>query len=362
MNKEKTEKKRAFIIDVLYLVVVMAIVVFLFRYVVPFLMPFIVGFVIAYLLKPIINFLSRKTRINRRVVACFIVLLAYALVVLLLWLLGSKIYYTVVQMGEDDYFNRVFQETILPTVNSITQFVTKTIENFSPNAVEQIYGMSSQILDWLYSLVTSLGSWAGNLVKDALTGLPGLLTTLMFAIMSSVFLTMDYKTVSSFIVKQFPPKYREYIFDFKKYLTNTAFRYFRAILVLMLITFTELCIGLLILRVDNAIGLAALIALGDALPVLGTGGMMIPWMFVEVIKGNYSLAIGLAVVYAIITLIRNFLEPKVVGQSLGLHPIVSLLSIYLGLKFMGIFGMIIMPIVAIIIINFQESGKVTFWK
>ena len=137
---------------------------------------------------------------------------------------------------------------------------------------------------------------------------------------------------------------------------STVLKYIKSYMILMVITFVELSAGFLILGIEYAIGLAALIALIDLLPVLGTGGVLIPWLIINIILGNYGLAISLLVLYVVITVIRNILEPKIIGQQIGVHPLAMLVSMYVGLRLFGFVGVFAMPILLVVIKGFRESG------
>ena len=128
------------------------------------------------------------------------------------------------------------------------------------------------------------------------------------------------------------------------------------------ITFIELSIGLSIVRVENAITIALLIACVDILPVLGTGGIVIPWIFIELFKGNIPLAIGLTIIYVTITVVRNIIEPKIVGQQVGLHPIIMLVCIFIGARLFGFLGIFALPIMVIILKNLNDTGKIKILK
>ena len=130
----------------------------------------------------------------------------------------------------------------------------------------------------------------------------------------------------------------------------------------MFITMSELTIGFLVIGVSNPIGLAAGIALFDALPVFGTGTIMIPWAIFELINGNYSLAAGLFVVYLIIDIMRNILEPKIIGTQFELNPIVALLTVYVGYQLFGIIGMVALLITVYILLTFHKAGKIKLYN
>ena len=128
-------------------------------------------------------------------------------------------------------------------------------------------------------------------------------------------------------------------------------------ILLMLITFTELTIGLLLIGQSNAILLAAIICVIDILPVLGTGAVVIPWALISLFTGNILEAIGLILMYIVITIIRNFLEPKVIGNQVGLHPLITLLSMFCGLRLLGFVGLFGFPLTLIVLNDLYKRGK-----
>ena len=130
----------------------------------------------------------------------------------------------------------------------------------------------------------------------------------------------------------------------------------------MCITFLELFTGLSILRVDYALPIAAIVAVLDILPVLGSGGILIPWAVVELILKNYSLCVGLFALYLVITIVRNIIEPRIVGSQIGLHPIITISSMYAGLKLFGFAGFILGPVAAILVKYLNDTGKIHLFK
>ena len=148
----------------------------------------------------------------------------------------------------------------------------------------------------------------------------------------------------------------------KKDTIKALLGYFRAILILMGFTFVEVSVGLFILDVKYVFLLALIVALSDAIPIVGTGVVMLPWILWNVFTGNMPLAFGLAIIYVLGVLIRQILEPKIIGSQIGLHPLVTLLAMYIGLQFFSILGMFIGPISMIIVKNLQEAGVLKLWN
>ena len=130
----------------------------------------------------------------------------------------------------------------------------------------------------------------------------------------------------------------------------------------MLITFLEVFIGLTVLGVRYAFLIALLTAVVDLMPVLGTGTVMIPWGIIDLIAGNYFMGIGLLVLYAIITVIRQILEPKIVGKYVGLYPLLALVSMYVGLKLFGLIGLFGLPLSIVIFDRLRRDGFINIGK
>lgn len=130
----------------------------------------------------------------------------------------------------------------------------------------------------------------------------------------------------------------------------------------MLITLVEVWIGLLVLRVDYAFVLALLIAFADLLPILGTSSVLVPWAIFELLAGKFALGIGLLILTVILWILRNFTEPKIVGKQLGIHPVISLISMFAGVKLLGFTGLFIGPLIAILVVTLNQSGHIHMYK
>ena len=145
-------------------------------------------------------------------------------------------------------------------------------------------------------------------------------------------------------------------------MVNVLFVVIRSYIIIMSITFVELSIGLSIIKIDYAILIALCIAIFDILPVLGTGGVMIPWTVISIVLGNYWLALKLFILYVIITIVRNIIEPKIVGSQLGLHPIVTLSSMFAGLQVLGGLGLFGFPIGLSLLVHLNKKGVIQILK
>ena len=130
----------------------------------------------------------------------------------------------------------------------------------------------------------------------------------------------------------------------------------------MLLTFFELTIGLHILGIASALVIAFLIAIFDVLPVLGTGGIMLPWILISFLNNQVKTGVGLLILYLVITVIRNIIEPKIVGKQIGLHPLLMLMCMYLGARLFGFLGIFILPILILIVQNLNDTGIIHIYN
>lgn len=356
VNIDKVQRRRAFIINTVYWAIIIVLIYLCLKYVAVWVMPFLIGFLIAYILKPLVELLHRRFKGNRKLWAVIVIILAYGALGVLLWLTGSRIAIEVVKLFEK--LPSAYTNSFEPALVKINDMTAEFFSGLSPSISETLDSVMTALKDFIINTSKSAMSW----LAQASARLPSFLLALLFTIMSSVFISLDFGRIRAFVVKQLPAKYIGWLYDAKSYLVDTVLKYLRAYLIIISITFVELSIGLTILRIESAILVALLIAFVDIFPILGTGGIVIPWIIIELVKGNYQLALGLLIMYVIITVIRNIIEPRIVGQSIGLHPLLTLMSMYVGLVNFGVAGMILLPVLLMVAINFQKSGKIRFWK
>ncbi|HHY53363.1 MAG TPA: sporulation integral membrane protein YtvI [Clostridiales bacterium] len=356
----RTEKRKAFIINTAYIALVVALVVLAFKYLVPWLLPIIIGYAIAMIFKPIVQFIVKHTKAGPKFTGCVVLLLAYALIAALLVLGGSKLVGTVQNVLSDipTFYTANFQPAIL----SISNFFVKILEPLMPGTAGSSSELVNATLQNVQNVLLSFSSSAIAKLGTLTTKIPAFMLAFFFTIMSSLIISMNYAQVAGFLARQIPEEHRQLIFLIKNDTLKTVGNYMIAYLKLMGVTFVELAIGLTVLRVNNSIPIALGIAIFDALPVLGTGGIMVPWIAIALLNGKIPLAVGLAILYAIILVVRNIIEPRIVGNQLGLHPLVTLSAIYAGFKLMGVMGMILFPILVQILAGLHHSKVIRLWQ
>lgn len=355
----KLETKRKFIIDFVYWGLILGVVLVALKFTTSYLMPFVVGFIIAFALKPIITKITQKSG-DRKWVSLIVILLFYILFVFIMFWLFLGVFASVQKFAKT--LPAFYQTTLYPALEQLIDFFGQFIENLNPNILGILDDVAGSLFESLESIVRSVSGGVLNGLTKIISSVPSILISVLVAVISSFFFAMDYNNIVRQPLSYIPVKQRTLLMDVKNGLVSVLGKYLRAYAILMTLTFVELSIGFLILKVSNPIGLAAAIAAVDILPVLGTGGILIPWILVEAVTGSTSFAIGLLVLYLIITIIRNVLEPKVIGDSIGLHPLLTLMSIFVGVKLFGFWGLLGLPIGITIIKTLHEEGKIEVFK
>lgn len=355
------ERKRAFLINTAFAALILAIVFLAIKYVIGWIAPFIIGMVVAAILQKPIRWLSRKTHIKSKICAVLCVFFILTGLCFVLFLLGQKI---VTELsGLLNYipkFANDYWPIILSNISTKFSNILNTLPVDMANQVrESVNHFSGSMTTHLVEFATSTGTEIATLTASKL---PGLLVNMIITIVACCFISADFETIRDFLMRQLSPRWAGIVSEAKNFFTTSIAKLLKAYLILMTLTFLELAVFLTIFGVDYSISLAALIAVIDILPVLGVGTVLIPWALVTLVLGNWTLALCLALLYVGITIIRQALEPKIVGEQIGLHPVVTLFFMYLGLQFIGFLGMFLFPLTIIILKKLQDNDLIHIWK
>ena len=357
---EKTKRKIEFIVNIFYAALVVGIIYLVYKYVLGLLMPFIIAFILVSILNPFIRKLHKYMKINQKILSVLIMALLYIGTGTLIFLGIMQIIFFL-----KDIFGMLpeyYKNTIEPVLTSIIDGVTSLLDRLPASWSTGFDTIQGSLLSGVQNLTETISKKSVSIITGFINGIPSFVMALIFTIMLSFFISLQYEKVVLVIKNQIPEKGRMYLREVRGILKNTIFKYIKAYLILMSITFVELSVGFLIIGTTNAIAVAAGIAVFDALPVFGTGGIMIPWIIIEGVQGNFSYAVSLGIIYGVVTVIRNIIEPKVVGDQLGINPIVSLVSIYLGFRLFGVLGMITFPMLTQILLVLHQKGTIHIYK
>lgn len=326
------------------------------------LMPFIVAYVLAVLLHPLVDLVCKKTKIPRVITVIFTVFVTVGVVGALLYLTVHRVYneitslyQTVSNILTEMKNNPDYAQEIIAAINDYVPFVDLTEQ-----LTEIWENIDAYVTSFATTLVTDLNGIIIPAINAIMNTVPPVLVGSIITVVAFYYFLAQYHRINNAVVSVFPKVVGEHLVAIKRQLVNAVFMFIKAYGVIMMITFMEVFVGLTVLGVKYAFLMAVLTAVVDIMPILGTGAVMIPWGVFEIIRGNYFIGIGLLVLYAIITVVRQFLEPKIVGKSVGLHPLLALVSMYVGLKLFGVAGLFGFPIALVIYNRLSKEGFFKF--
>ena len=360
MENVTQEQKRKFIVNVAFFALLLALVWVTVKYVLVWLMPFVIALVIALLLRRPLNWILSHTRLPRKVVAPVITLVLVVLVV------GLLVVLTVAGLRELAGFLGGLPDWFQRSMPEVTQAVNLRLELLFQALPEEWEAQLRQTAANLSDSVQSeLISWSGTVVTwiaARAASLPSIVIGVIVTLVATFFMSAELEHIRDFVRRQIPQEYMGVARGAWASFGRTLGQILRSYLLIMSITFVELAIGLTILRVDYPVVLAAIISIVDILPVLGVGTVLLPWGVITLIVGDIPLGVGILLLYVIISVVRNFLEPRIVGKRIGLNPLITLLCLYVGLQLFGILGMFLVPMLFLMVKNAQDAGLIHLWK
>lgn len=246
-------------------------------------------------------------------------------------------------LGFLEFVPRFYQNEILPLLNYIYLEVTERLTFADPELTEKLNGVFQSSIGNIGNFISSFSVNAMKSITTGIAGIPGLIIKLILMIISCFFFLLDYDNIMAFFAGLIPKEKEKAFGTIKWYVKNTLLVYIRSYSLLFLMTYVELSIGFQIIGIPYAPIIGLMVAIFDILPVLGTGGILLPWTVILLVMKKIPMGIGMFVLYLIITIIRNTMEPKLVGKQIGLHPLATMISLYVGLKVIGFWGMLIFP-------------------
>ena len=349
-----TENKRKFLIDFAFLVVIFAIIYFTFKFMSAYLLPFVIGILVSFIVQRPVRFISKKTKLPKGLTTIVLVIFSYFAILGIITLIAYGLYSWLYSLTK--FLPGIIPE-ITAAIKSLGVSLSELLDNVPQNLISTIQAVPENAISTLTNSLTSILS---SVVTKLAAATPSFLISTIVTVVASCYIAKDYDKIINFAYRHIPKKAWSVLVDVKDLFTKTIFRLLRGYLLLMVITFIELTIGLALIGQKNFITLAAIISVIDILPVLGTGGVVIPWAVISLLTGNILKAILLLLLYVVITVIRNFLEPKVIGEQVGLHPLVTLLSIFVGYRIIGFLGIFLFPITLIVIYDLYKKGTIKF--
>ncbi len=316
--------------------------------------PFVVAFVLALIIEPIVR-LFQKFKLNRGISVMLSMILFIGGLIAFSTFAITRMVYELIKL-----YDRLpnYYEELYSFIANVIQEITALYLQLPP----EVLNILQDVLRTVFQKLTTFLSSTTTFLIDIITKLPTTFIFFIITLIATFFLTKDKYIIKDFIFRQLPPSWGSKLISLKTDLFMALFGFLKAEFIILSITFTESFIGLSIIGIDYAFTLALIIAIFDILPVLGTGGIYVPWAIVNLIRGNYVLGISLLVLYGVITVVRYMIEPKIVGQQLGIHPVVTLMSMFAGMKLIGAAGLILGPTAVVTLKACQHAGIIPKFK
>ncbi|MDO5477776.1 MAG: sporulation integral membrane protein YtvI [Clostridia bacterium] len=356
------------------MLLLIAVVLLAFRvlpYLIVLFMPFVIGWIVSLVASPMVKFLKKKLHVSYRISAVFTVLLLLTLLSLLIVMIISLVSDAsgyIIENWESiinaatEYFNSAYKGLVRWSDSLPFDFMEMLKIN-SPNAPgsydvgRDFDKLGSELIAQITNL---LKPFAGNVATGTLSVVKSLPEAIIFIVMvmlSTYFFTSGKGRRALWYQNNLSEEFRAKMHLVKTECFGALLGTLKAQMILTFITAILLFIGFLVMGIRNAALLSIIVAVVDLLPILGVGTVLIPWSLINLLAGgSIFITIGMLVLYLICLSVRNIIQPKVLGESIGIGALATLVSIWVGYKFYGFIGMLVMPVVATLLYKFYEVG------
>lgn len=311
--------------------------------------PFLIAFIISLLIEPIIKFTVRKTKLTRKVSSIIVLIVVFTIIIgLLVWGIVSLISEaTNLLQGLNEYIENAYN------------MVQNLINGFEFDKIQIPEEVMKVVQSSLWDFIGTISNWVKNgltSLMNGLTAIPNIAIYVVVTLLAIYFICTDKLYMLDQLEHHFPEQWVKKIGHHLRELIATLGSYLKAEMTLVLVSFIISVIGLYLLKfmgfnLPYPLLAALLIGFVDALPILGSGTVMLPWAVIIAINGDINLSIGILVLWTIMSVVRQFIEPRIVSKNIGVHPIFTLIAMYTGFRFIGVLGMLVGPIVLIILKN-----------
>lgn len=333
--------------------VVLLLTILLLPRVAVFFAPFLIGWIIALIASPLVRFFEEKVKIKRKAGSAVVIIVVIGVVVLGIYFIGAWLVDEVIGLvnslpqmwrGMEKDFAEIGQN-----LNGIYKRLPEDIQNTLKGFADQVGTYMGELLSRISTpTIAAVGSFAKQL--------PSIIISIIMCLLSAYFFVAERKLINRWFSQKIPHAIQERYFMIKRSLMHAVGGYFKAQIKIEVWMYILLVIGLSILRVDYVLLIAIGIAFLDFLPFFGTGTVMVPWAIVKFLSSDYKKAIGLLIIWGVGQLARQIIQPKIVGDSVGVPPIPTLFLLYIGYRVAGVFGMIFAVPLGLILYTMYEEG------
>ncbi len=317
------------------------------------LMPFLLAAGVAWLLNPAVGWLHKKLGWPRKLLSLLLILLAFAAIFGLLWALIASLVSEVAALA-GNWTSLV--AALEGTATAAGEAFSRLLDLLPPTVRDTADALTARLFEWLETVIPRVLGMAVDYAANMAKGLPSFAVAAVAFLMASYFITADYPSLRARVANRLPQGPRFFFVQVKRAVSAGFGGYLKAEIIISIGVFFILLGGFLLIHQDYAILLALGLAVLDFIPILGSGTVMVPWAVVDLFMGDFRHAVGLGVVWGLVALFRRLAEPKILGDQTGLSPILSLVSIYVGMRLGGVAGMILAPVLCLVVLNITEAG------
>ena len=333
--------------------VILLLIIFLVPRLLVFFLPFVIGWVIALIASPLVRFFEEKRKLKRKAGSAFVIVAVIGLVVLIIYLAGSKLVNEIIGLiGElPDLWASVERDFA-----DIGNNLSVVYNRFPDNVQQSITDVINQVGNYVGDLLGKIGTPTINAVGNFAKQLPALLIGIIMSLLSAYFFVAERDQLVEWLRRHTPAGILSWYYMLKRGLIKAVGGYLKAQLKIEVWMYLLLVIGLTVLRVNYSLLIALGIAFLDFLPFFGTGTVMVPWAILKILSADYKMAIGLLIIWGVGQLARQLIQPKIVGDSVGMPPLPTLVLLYIGYKLGGVIGMIVAVPIGLIALTMYQEG------
>lgn len=340
-------------VNLILIAVIVLVCVFVAPKIMLLFMPFIIGWFLASLANPLVRFFEEKIKIKRKASSVLVIVSVIAGICLLIYAIGNRLVKELIGLMQvmPDMWQDIKMEFV-----GVSQKWSNVIDSLPREVVEKAEGLGEAIGSEVSVIVGELSVPTADALGNLAQNIPGAVIAVIMCLLSAYFFVAEKDYVTNFLKKVFPASWMKKCLLLKQTTIDVIVGYLKAQFKIEIWVYLLVAAGLMLLRVRYGYLIAIPIALLDILPVFGTGTILIPWTIFKLLTGDYMYALGLLIIWGVGQLLRQIIQPKMIGDSMGMAPIPTLVLLYVGYKLAGVVGMIVAVPLGILVLAMDEAG------
>lgn len=352
-GKDEGNRNIKLVVNLIISLIVLLLCIFLVPRLIVFFMPFIIGWIISCIANPLVLFLEHKLKIRRKAGTVVVIVLTIAAVIgvgyLIISILFRQISGFIADIPE-------MWESMAQDLNKIGVFINQYIGNLAPKLNDAITNIGNILGETISNLPGTLKFESFEGMGSMVGSIASVIISIIMCMLSAYFFIADREWVGRFMDKFIPESLTQKYEVFYQSIRQAVGGYFKAQFRIEVWMYILILFGLTILRVRYSLLIALLIAFLDFLPFFGSGAVLVPWAVITGLGGNYVRAVGFLIIWGVGQLVRQLIQPKIMGDSIGMEPIPTLFLLFIGYRIAGVGGMIVAVPIGIILVNMNEAG------